>query len=169
MARKPAQYSFIQAVIRGKVRRVRSMCRAGALFARPDRYGWLPVHRAAGNDQGEIVRLLLDWGSPIEAVGTENWTPLHVACVSNSARAVEALLDRGANVNAISIYGHTPLHLAVDTGNIETVEKLLHSGANLHSVDRKGRTPMEAARQAGNERVFLFLKGQAASQGGTGE
>src|SRR5207249_4925820 len=111
--KKPTAREFVLAVIAGEVDRVREMHAAGVSVTEPDQFGWLPLHRAAANDRDEIIRLLVEWGSPLEATGTEQWTPLHLASVSRSPRAVAALVEAGANIHARSVFGGTPLHLAV--------------------------------------------------------
>ena len=159
MPRKPAPSAFVKAILGGTVKRVRNMCRAGASVTRPDKFGWLPIHRAAGNDQGEKIRLLLEWGSPIEPTGTENWTPLHLACVSASPSAVTVLLTHGANVNAKSIYGDTPLHLAVGSENILSITSLLRAGADMRASDVKGKNPLQRACEYGNQEIVALLEG----------
>src|SRR6185295_1918672 len=110
---KSTTRDLVLAVIAGEIDRVREMYTAGVSVTEPDQYGWLPIHRAAANDRDEIINLLIEWGSPLEATGTEKWTPLHLASVSRSPRAVAALLNAGANIHARSVFGATPLHLAV--------------------------------------------------------
>ena len=108
-------------------------------------------HRAAVNDRDDIIRMLVDWGSPIEATGTDGWTPLHLAAVSRSPRAVRSLLAAGANVHARSAYGATPLHLAVGPTVteplLETVRILVSAGANRDAADEGGKTPRDKARK----------------------
>src|SRR5438874_9126361 len=77
MKRRPNQRQFVLAIIAGDIERVRTMHKAGASATESDQFGWLPIHRAAANDCDEIIRLLIKWGSPLEARGTEGWTPLH--------------------------------------------------------------------------------------------
>ena len=119
---------------------MRKMHSAGVSVADRDQYGWLLIHRAAANDRCEIIKLLVEWGSPLEATGTEQWTPLHLASVSMSSRAVGALIEAGANVHARSVFGATPLHLAVGSvvteASLETVRVLLSAGADPNVVDQ---------------------------------
>ncbi|WP_133372252.1 ankyrin repeat domain-containing protein, partial [Sulfuriferula multivorans] len=158
MPRKPAHHSFIKAIIEGQVKRVRNMCHAGALIARPDKFGWLPIHRAAANDQAEIIEILLKYDSPLEPTGTENWTPLHLACVCGSSVAVNSLLKHGANVNALSVNGHTPLHLAVTGGKESSIVALISAGANVRATDAKGNSPLDSARDFGSPQVVALLE-----------
>ena len=104
---------LVLAVIAGEIMAVRALHAAGVPVTEPDGFGWLPIHRAAANDRDELIRHLLEWGSPLEATGTQEWTPSHLAAVSRSSRAVTALLRAGANLHAPDARGRTPLHLAV--------------------------------------------------------
>jgi ankyrin repeat protein len=152
-------------VIAGEVDRVREMRSAGASATEPDQYGWLPLHRAAANDRDEIIRLLVEWGSPLEATGTEHWTALHLASVSRSPRAVAALVKAGANIQARSVFGQTPLHLAVGPaiteGLLETVRVLVSAGAAADAVDQDGKTPLDEAREIGDPELLRILKNGA--------
>jgi ankyrin repeat protein len=158
---KSAAREFVQAVIAGDLDRVREMHSAGASVTEPDEYGWLPIHRAAANDRDEIIRLLVEWGSPLEAMGTEQWTPLHLASVSRSARAVAALVKAGANIHARSVFGATPLHLAIcptfTDGLLETVRVLVSAGAATDAADQKGKTPLDEAQENGHPELRRIL------------
>ena len=113
MKNKHTARDLVLAVIAGEIDRVREMHAGGLSVIEPDQYGWLPIHRAAANDRDEIIRLLVEWGSPLEATGTDDWTALHLAAISWSCHAASELLKAGANVHARSYCGDTPLHLAV--------------------------------------------------------
>jgi ankyrin repeat protein len=162
----PTTRDLVLAVIAGKTDQVREMHAAGVSVTEPDQYGWLPIHRAAANDREDIIRLLIEWGSPLEATGTEQWTPLHLASVSRSPRAVRALLEAGANIQARSAYGQTPLHLAVGPtvtdGLLETVRVLVSAGADRHAADEDGKTPLDEAREAGIPELRRILEHDAA-------
>lgn len=149
MFHKPTTEDLVLAIIDGDMDGVRRMCAAGVSVVDPDPYGWLPIHRAAANDRGDMIRLLLKRGSPLEPTGTEQWTPLHLASVSRSPHAVRALLEAGADIHARSESGQTPLHLAVGptvTGPLlETVRLLVSAGADRQAADDEGTTPLDQA------------------------
>jgi ankyrin repeat protein len=157
----PTTRDLVQAVIAGEVERVREMHAAGVSVMEPDQYGWLPIHRAAANDRAEVIRLLVDWGSPLEATGSDGWTPLHLASVSRSPHAVRALLDAGADIHARSKFGATPLHLAVGPTITEplldTVRVLVSSGADPTAADNEGKSPLDEARKIGHAELQKIL------------
>ena len=161
----PTAREFVLAIIAGDTERVRKLRAAGASVTEADQYGWQPIHRAAANDRDEIIRLLVEWGSPLEATGTESWTPLHLASASRSDRAVAALLRAGANVHARSSSGATPLHLAigltVTPGSLETVCILMAAGSNPNAADHQSRSPLDRAREIGDPALLTALRERA--------
>jgi ankyrin repeat protein len=161
--KKPSGREFVRAIIAGNIDRVRKMHAAGASVSEPDQYGWLPIHRASANNREEIIRLLIQWGSPLEATGTEQWTPLHLASVSRSSLAVAALLRAGANIHARSLFGATPLHLAIGptitAEQLNTVRLLVSAGAAIDAADGKGKTPLDKVREIGNPELQRIVEG----------
>jgi ankyrin repeat protein len=157
----PTSRDLVLAVIAGEVERVREMHAAGVSITEPDQFGWLPIHRAAANDRAEMIRLLVDWGSPLEATGNEGWTPLHLASVSRSPRAVKTLLDAGADIHARSDFGATPLHLAIGSTIteplLETVRVLVSAGADPTAANEHGKTPLDEAREIGHAELQRIL------------
>ena len=166
MNNKPTPRDLLLAVIAGEVDRVREMYAPGVSVTEPDQYGWLPIHRAAANDRADIIRLLVEWGSPLEPTGTERWTPLHLASVSGSPLAVRVLLTAGADIHARSAFGQTPLHLAVGptvTGPmLETVRVLVAAGADRDAADEDGATPLDEAREISHPELRRILGDDAA-------
>ena len=166
--RQAVQAEFIEAILEGKVGRVKAVYMAGASVTASDQYGWLPIHRASTNNHGRIIRLLVGWGSPLEERGTDGWTPLHLAAVSRSPAAVSELIGAGAQVNARSDFGSTPLHLAVGRTlcerMIETVELLIAAGAKPSARDRRGRTPLREV-QSLVDQTSRLLKAISAGRG----
>ncbi len=162
MKKKPTAREFVLTVIAGDIDRVREMHAMGASVIKPDQYGWLPIHRAAANDRDKIIRFLIQSGSPLEAMSTENWTPLHLACVSNSFRAAAVLLKAGANIHAKSAFGATPLHLAISStvspATLKTVRLLISAGAVIDVSDVRGKTPLDRARETENKELKQIVE-----------
>ncbi|XP_038716396.1 ankyrin-1 isoform X2 [Tripterygium wilfordii] len=88
-----------------------------------------PLIWAAGNDQEEAVKVLLE----------------HQA-------------NAGANVNIIA-GGATPLHIATDNGNLELINCLLKAGADPNAMDEVGEKAIQVAAAKGNRAAveILFL------------
>lgn len=173
MASSRAPTPLVLAAIAGDLSRVRKLVAEGSLVNEPDRYGWLPLHRAAANDRGRVVAFLLEAGSPIEARGNVSWTALHLACVSCSPRAVAALVAAGADVNAAARNGDTPLHLApvIVMGKEhpelrrkslraarQMLQTLLAAGADPLARNAKGQSAADAARAIGAPTLAALLE-----------
>ncbi|KAL8310357.1 hypothetical protein RB597_010277 [Gaeumannomyces tritici] len=113
----------------------------------------------------EAVALLLDKGTPIDAVG-ETLAPVQAAARSGSLGLAEYLIERGADVNAPA-YGHkgrTALQAACCAGDARMVGFLLGKGAmvNAAAAAWEGVTAVEGlvfstANQDVKERLFRLL------------
>ena len=84
-----------------------------------------PLHVAAKNGHGAIVRLLLERGADVSAKNILTNTPLHAAAAEGHALIVQLLLQRGADISAKKSDGFTPLHLGSSEGHEAVVQLLL--------------------------------------------
>ncbi len=107
--------------------------------------GYTALHFAASVGNVEIVQLLINSGSDINAQSTHYETPLHLASACGNTEIVHILLTRGAKIIAKDIVGDTPLHYAAGSGNIEIVKLLRDSGADIHAKNTLGHKPLQSA------------------------
>ena len=110
-----------------------------------DRYGWTPLHSAAGSGHTDIVKLLLDAGADKDVKNENGYTPLHGAARYGHTDIVELLLDAGADMEVKVKRGWTPLHFAAFRGRTDIVKLLLDAGADEKVKDKDGRTPLNFA------------------------
>lgn len=119
----------------------------GARLDVADRFGFLPIHTAAGVS-ADHVQLLLDAGSPIDSQDNAGRTPLMLACQGECPEAltiVQYLLDRNAKVSMTDREGFTALHSLCHNGQQESTVrheiayKLLYAGLSADCVDNGGR------------------------------
>jgi ankyrin repeat protein len=159
---KATTRDLVLAITNRDIAEVKRLYANGVSIHERDQYKWIPLHRAAVSNRAGIVRLLLKWGSPLEAEGNFRWTPLHLASISRSDRAIAVLLESGANIDARSESGCTPLHLVVGPvvtdRLLKSIRLLLRAGADPESADSKGETPLGKARATGEPKLIEIFE-----------
>lgn len=103
---------------------------AGAKSELSDRIGIAPLHLAARRGRDELVRELVRYGAPVDAVTLgEGLTPLMLAVLDLDLEVAEVLLVHGADANLPSKQGATALDLAVQRRGSKIIERLRREGA----------------------------------------
>jgi cytohesin len=130
-------------------------------------HGDTPLHIAVGDDNLEMVELLLGAGARLDIVNEDGLTPLHVAVSCYEIEIMETLLKAGANVAAGDNAGRTPLHVAVrEFMDKKVLELLVENGADVNALDREGKTPLDVAMQHNcHEAVVMLRKHGARNKG----
>ena len=90
-----------------------------------------PLHAAAAGRGLEAVKLLVDWGSDVNACQHGGWTPLHAAAQNGDIEMAEVLLKAGADPLARAENNQNALDLALGRGHQTMVELLEKHGAKL--------------------------------------
>lgn len=101
---------------------LRYLIGVGASPLGQDRGDTPPVVYVSRGDKGERpdkVRLLLDHGADVNAVGPNGKTALHYAATAGHASVVALLLDRGANAALLDNEGRTASDLTRAAGKVE--------------------------------------------------
>ncbi|WED23457.1 ankyrin repeat domain-containing protein [Vibrio sp. JC009] len=87
-----------------------------------DSYGGTALHAAMFQNNTEIVRLLVDAGYDVNAVGPSNgYTPLHDAVWADNLPALKILVENGGDTRIKGLDGNTPLEKARKEGKDEIV------------------------------------------------
>lgn len=89
------------------------------------------MHKAAVNNQMEVIKYLLEQKVNIDSYVPGNETPLHQAVLYGRWGIVEYLLQQGAEVNAQDQAGATPLFYAIQAGSKEGVDVLMQYNPDL--------------------------------------
>ncbi len=132
-----------------------------------DGNGSRPLHIAAKHGLVDMVSLLLDLGSDIEA--KDNWarTPLIDAAMDNRLEVVNLLLSRGADVLPEDWEGMTAVHWAAKKNHLGVLRTLLSNG-NVRFKNRSwlqgcynknGDLPIHSASRNGYIEPMRLLKG----------
>ncbi|KAL9113167.1 MAG: hypothetical protein Q9227_002779 [Pyrenula ochraceoflavens] len=117
-----------------------------------------PLHTACRDcENDEILRLLLDAGSELEAQATKQATPLMLAAEAGNVKAVKILIDAGANINAVDGMGRTPLHYAARCNRPAVVELLIQAGLPVDILCAAGDTPLHVAAMSGQKETAMSL------------
>lgn len=96
------------------------------------------LHKAAKNNQTEVITYLLERGCDINDTDSIHATPLHYAASAGCVKACGTLLSNGGNIHAKDIYEHCPFYVAVKQGHLEVVNTLLMFGADVNTRAAKG-------------------------------
>lgn len=118
-----------------------------------------PVHRlirAGFESPEEMLTILHEDPSLIEARTGLGETALHYLSVENQYRAVKALVEAGAQINTLNECGGSPLSEAASLGYVELVEYLLSQRAQLQ-LPGQGEPTLHEAVRGGNYEVVKRL------------
>ena len=111
------------------------------------KYGWTPLHYAAGWGNTQNILTLLKAGADVNARGEDGLSPLHIAAgFSRNPQNILPLLEAGADVSARGEIGWTPLHMAAFGRTPENILTLLEADADATVKDILGTTPWDAAK-----------------------
>lgn len=103
--------------------------------------GETPLHRAVAAGLADTVRLLLQNGAEVNAIGDFLRTPLHYAAVQGDLNVVKILCSASANVYALDARGSTPLHDAAAAGHRKIYAYLVEQGASDTTLNNQGVSP----------------------------
>ncbi|ORY11348.1 ankyrin repeat-containing domain protein, partial [Clohesyomyces aquaticus] len=116
------------------------------------------LHRAAENDNVEIVALLLQAGADPNSLNVYEQTPLHIAIEGDHPEVALALLGQDdVKLNTGDFGGDKALHLACAKGNLDIVERLVALKAVVDMCDVNGETPLHVASAHNQEEVIQKL------------
>jgi len=121
--------------------------------------------QAAGNNEVEILRILLDAGVDVNGAN-EGQTPLGSAAHKGAVEAAACLLEHGANVNAqADPLAPTPLDEAVSHGWLELTRLLLERGADPDiCCGSPARNALAAARFWRRRDIAEYLQNQGVTE-----
>lgn len=116
-----------------------------------------PLSIAARKNCIEIMKLLLEYNAPVDALLDDGTTALHVACIEGSLEAAELLIEHGADVNHVNRHGKSVLMDAVISGHQDIVLRLLNEDININAVSDTGNSALIFACARKNDVVVKAL------------
>lgn len=116
-----------------------------------DEDGYTPLHRAAYNNNVEIAKLLIQYGSNVNSRTLMRWTPLHSAAKWANAECIALLLQHGADINAESEGQQTPLHIAATVSNCRrtALTLMINEKVMPAAINNSNETAADLARRTG--------------------
>ncbi|OQS06159.1 hypothetical protein THRCLA_01783 [Thraustotheca clavata] len=105
--------SFMQAIYRGNLRRVKEMLQNDIDIHVADQHGWNGLHWAASQGHKDILELLIESGINVHVVDPIHlWSPLQLAVIRGHVSCAKLLLRKGAIATREDIYGDSAVSCA---------------------------------------------------------
>jgi ankyrin repeat protein len=130
-----------QAIERADGERLRSLIRQGETLETRNADGLTPLLFAAKIGQSNVVQVLLESDSELEARDPTGKTALALAA-SGSVDIVEMLLRAGAEVDARDSIGQTPLMHTAGAWSPRVLKRLIEAGADVNATREDGLSPL---------------------------
>lgn len=112
-------------------------------------------------DNGDIVKLMLDYGSDVNAQDAYGRTTLSLCCYNSTCGIAKILLEHGADLNIVDIDGWYPWHWAIRDGAAKALQLYLSYGCDLSPVLDKGWTVLHFAAYPADEPITRVLMEEA--------
>lgn len=125
-----------------------------------DAYGNTTLHHACWNNQGEVVKVLLEKDSDsVNKLNDDGESPLILAVKRSNLVIAELLLAAGAKTDCADINGVMPLHIAANNGDLFIGKALLTAGASINIKTTDGQTPLIlATRNSKNDFTAMLIE-----------
>ncbi len=91
----------------------------------------MPLHAGVASRNAEVVKLLIDFGAPVNARQHGGWTALHAAAQNGDTAIAEMLLQNGAETGARADNNQAAFDLALSRGHQAIVDLLEKHGAKF--------------------------------------
>ncbi|XP_076861630.1 ankyrin repeat and SOCS box protein 15b [Brachyhypopomus gauderio] len=150
---------ILAAIDQGDVNAVRELRRHKNAFKETDARGWLPLHRAAVQPDGELLDAVCKASHELsmEEVTGEGETALTLAARAGCVENVKVLLGHGASPHNTNHKNESALLLAVGVGSYDMVLALILGGAFVEQVCRTKWTSTHEAARVGCLDVMMLL------------
>jgi ankyrin repeat protein len=143
---------------------VKALLAAGADPKYSTKSGWTALMNASAYGTEEMVEILINAGSDVNAVNAANENccgqPVLMWAAGSQRdpnHKVRTLLKSGANLNATATDGANALIRSANWGHVDVSETLLQAGPSISSRDNDGETPLIAAASFGGATIVSVL------------
>ncbi|CAE8629705.1 unnamed protein product [Polarella glacialis] len=125
--------------------------------------GWIPLHRAAHqNDTATLQRIIEETGE-VDAVDQEGSSALHRAAAMGHLAAVSLLVSAGANLRSKDREGKNAATMAAERGDLTLLRFLSDAGTPVKRKDGGRPHAVHWAALSGHKPILEFLVAQGAS------
>lgn len=160
LAKHPGNMVIHEAVSYGNIPMVKMLLSYGADPRAVNWEGQTLLHVLAiskREEKPELVKILIDAGSPIEYRFQDEYTPLYLAVELKLIETTRVLLDHNADPNTTTSKSAFPLLLASRRRCPELIELLLEFGAKIDQKIFTGQTALHVACILGHEDIVELL------------
>lgn len=124
----------------------------------------LASKRKTGNDDVEVIRILLQYGANVNQVDDSGYSATHKAAALNNTQALTLLINSGADLNMRSEKGYTPIHTAIYGEAESCVRILLARGASINCINVAGLSSLQYAKKLGRNDIGAMIESHVAMQ-----
>lgn len=125
--------------------------------AQEPRFKKTALMAAIENNQGKIVRRLLQLGANVNVQSGGEETALMLAIYQNNIEIVKLLLHYGAHLDLESNSGYTALMYTTNADKVEIAQLLIKHGAHINAQNHKGETPLIMAARYNAPKIMKLL------------
>ena len=115
------------------------------------------LHAAIAKNDSELVRIIVDGGTDVDARNSFGDPALHEAIAEGDREIVKILVEAGADVDAKNTFGDPALHRAIREGDADMVRILVEAGANVNITNAFGDSALSRAVHEGNKEMAQIL------------
>jgi ankyrin repeat protein len=140
-----------------------------AMVDSKDKDGKTPLLVAAEQGHREVVEVLLEMNSDVNAQSGQYGNALQAVSAGGHKEVATLLLDKGADVNAQGGQYSNALYAASDKGHKEIATLLLDKGADVNAQGGQYSNALQAASACGYKEIVMLLLDKGANvnaQGG---
>uniref|UniRef100_A0A158Q7B9 Poly [ADP-ribose] polymerase n=1 Tax=Elaeophora elaphi TaxID=1147741 RepID=A0A158Q7B9_9BILA len=136
--------AVLEAAKEGNIEKIRKIVIPATVNCRDVRGRFsTPLHLAAGYNNLEVARFLLENGAEVNLKDKGGLIPLHNASSFGHLEIAGLLIECGAEVNHPDKWGYTPLHEAAQKGRTQICSLLLNNGADVTLKNNEGFTALD--------------------------
>ncbi|CDS36051.1 ankyrin domain repeat containing protein [Echinococcus multilocularis] len=116
-----------------------------------------------GSGKVDLVKLLLERGSPVADRSAELNAALREAVLFGRVELVQILLNHGADANHSDDTNSPVIFLSIDSNKVSILDLLIAHGANIEQLDGQDYTPLMKAAKTGKREMVAALLAAGAN------